>query len=155
MNRTLDKIAAKYKDKAGSGIPLLQEIQQAEGYIKKESLRYIAEKTGIPAAELWSIATFYAMFHLEKKGRHLIRICKGTACHVAGANNLGMAIRMHLGLEEGKNSSDDGLFTIEEVACLGCCSLAPAMTIDGIVYGKLTLKKALSIIDQYARQEQP
>lgn len=149
----LEAIAAKYKDKPGSAIPILQEIQKAEGYINPESLRYISEKTGIPAAELWGIATFYSMFHLEARGRHVIRVCKGTACHVSGADNLASAIRTHLGLTEEKITSDDGLFTIEEVACLGCCSLAPVMMIDDAVYGKLTFRKALSILNKYIPAE--
>ncbi|MDD3715681.1 MAG: NADH-quinone oxidoreductase subunit NuoE [Candidatus Marinimicrobia bacterium] len=153
MNGTLDAIAAKYKDKSGSAIPVLQEIQKAEGYINPESLRYISDKTGIPLAELWGIATFYSMFHLKARGRHVIRVCKGTACHVSGAENLASAIRKHLDLTEEKITSDDGLFTIEEVACLGCCSLAPVMMIDDTIYGKLTFRKALSVLDKYKTAE--
>ncbi|MDD3095282.1 MAG: NADH-quinone oxidoreductase subunit NuoE [Candidatus Neomarinimicrobiota bacterium] len=153
MKNALEAIAAKYKDKPGSAIPVLQEMQKAEGYISRESLRYISERTGIPAAELWGIATFYSMFHLETRGRHVIRVCKGTACHVSGADNLASAIRTHLGLTGEAITTDDELFTLEEVACLGCCSLAPVMMIDDTVYGKLTPHKAISIIDKYITAE--
>jgi NADH:ubiquinone oxidoreductase subunit E len=149
MNRELDTIIEKYADKAGAAIPLLQELQALEGYVNKDSLRYVSERTGIPAAELWGIATFYSMFRLEAQGKHLIRICKGTACHVSGADNMASAIRTHLKLKDGEMTTENRRFTLMEVACLGCCSLAPVMMIDDTTYGNLNVGKIAKILDSY------
>ncbi len=149
MKLNIDKIITKYKGKNGAAIPLLQELQELEGYLAPESIRYLSEHTGIPVAELYGVATFYSMFYLEPQGRHIIRVCKGTACHVSEADTLGVAIRSHLGLSEGENTTSDGRFTVLEVACLGCCSLAPVIMIGDTTYGKLVVDKIGKILDQY------
>ncbi|MFO7841142.1 MAG: NADH-quinone oxidoreductase subunit NuoE [Fidelibacterota bacterium] len=149
MKNGLDQIIEKYKGQKGNAIPILQELQIKEGYLPEESIRYISEKTNIPAAELFGIATFYSMFRLKPRGRHIVRICKGTACHVSGADTLSSAIRTHLKLSEEDDTTADGRFTLLEVACLGCCSLAPVVMIDDSTYGKLTSDKVVKILDQY------
>ncbi|MDZ7797143.1 MAG: NADH-quinone oxidoreductase subunit NuoE [Candidatus Marinimicrobia bacterium] len=149
MTNGLDQIIEKYKGQKGNAIPILQELQIREGYLPEDSIRYISEKTNIPAAELFGIATFYSMFRLKPRGRHIVRICKGTACHVSGADTLSFAIRTHLKLFEEDDTTDDGRFTLLEVACLGCCSLAPVIMIDDSTYGKLTSDKVVKILDQY------
>ncbi len=149
MEINIDKIITKYKGKNGIAIPLLQELQELEGYLAPESIRYLSEHTGIPVAELYGVATFYSMFYLEPQGRHIIRVCKGTACHVSGADTLGVAIRSYLGLSEGENTTSDSRFTVLEVACLGCCSLAPVIMIGDKTYGKLAVDKIGKILDQY------
>ncbi len=149
MANYLDRIITKYRNIQGNAIPILQELQEKEGYLSEASLRYISEKTNIPAAELFGIATFYSMFRLKPQGRHLIRTCNGTACHVSGADTLAAAIRTHLNLRETENTTDDGRFTLLEVACLGCCSLAPVVMIDDTTYGKLSAEKIIRILNTY------
>ncbi len=149
MNNEILNVIKKYEGLPGSAIPILQEVQEIEGYISKDTIRDITEHTGIPSAELYGIATFYSMFRLKPQGRHTIRICKGTACHVSGADTLSSALRTLLKLPENENSTEDGKFTLLEVACLGCCSLAPVIMINDNTYGKLSSDKLAKILDKY------
>ena len=146
MNNEILNVIKKYEGKKGAAIPILQDVQEIEGYISKDTIRFISD---IPAAELYGIVTFYSMFRLKKQGRHLIRICKGTACHVSGADNLESGLRTILHLPEGESTTDDGKFTLVEVACLGCCSLAPVMMVNEDTYGKLASDKLSKILDKY------
>ncbi len=134
----LDAILSKFKDRHGALIPLLQEVQLLEGYLKKETMKYIADQMSISAAEIFGVATFYSMFRLKPQGKHVVRVCKGTACHVSGANVILNAIKEHLKLEGEEDTTEDTMFTVMEVACLGCCSLAPVIMIGDQTYGKLT-----------------
>lgn len=149
MNNEILNVIKKYEGKQGSAIPILQEVQEIEGYISKDSIRYISEHTGIPSAELYGIVTFYSMFRLEAQGRHIIRICKGTACHVSGADTLGSMLRTLLKLSDDASTTEDGRFTLLEVACLGCCSLAPVIMVNEDTYGKLASDKLAKILDKY------
>ena len=146
----LDAILSKFKDKHGALIPLLQEVQQLEGYLKKETLKYVSEQMGFSAAEIFGVATFYSMFRLKPQGKHVVRVCKGTACHVSGANSILTAIREHLKLEEDNDTTVDSLFTVMEVACLGCCSLAPVIMIGDQTYGKLTPEAIPGVLGKFA-----
>jgi NADH-quinone oxidoreductase subunit E len=149
MNNNIIEIIQKYEGKQGSAIPILQEVQAIEGYISKDTIREISEGTGIPSAELYGIVTFYSMFRLEPQGRNIIRICKGTACHVSGADNLGSMLKTVLDLKDGASTTKDGRVTLLVVACLGCCSLAPVMMVNEETYGKLTSDKLEKILDKY------
>jgi len=149
MNKQILNVIKKYKGVRGAAIPILQEVQEIEGYISQDSIREISELTGIPSAELFGIVTFYSMFRLKPQGRHIIRICKGTACHVSGADTLSSMLRTLLELPEEENTTDDGRFTLMEVACLGCCSLAPVIMINEDTYGKLASDKLEKILDKY------
>jgi len=146
----LDAILTKFKGKNGALIPLLQEIQTLEGYLKKETLKYVSEQMGISAAEIFGVATFYSMFRLKPQGKHVVRVCKGTACHVTGANAILNAIREHLKLTDGEDTTGDTLFTVMEVACLGCCSLAPVIMIGDQTYGKLTPESVSDVLKKFA-----
>lgn len=146
----LDAIIYRYRDKKGSLIPMLQEVQDLEGYLCPATMRYIAAKTDIPVAEIYGVATFYSMFRLKEQGKHIIRICKGTACHVSDADSIKDALVQSLGLEPGQDTTDDFRFTLLEVACLGCCSLAPVIMIDDQTYGKLTPEAIPGILEKYA-----
>jgi len=128
----------QYDGKSGILIPVLQALQEEFGYLPEPALSYTAEKTGVPLAEVLRVATFYASFSLEPQGEHLICVCMGTACHVKGAPRILEALRRELGLVEGQQTSDDMKFTIRPVRCIGCCSLAPAITIDQDAHGRLT-----------------
>ncbi|HNV62805.1 MAG TPA: NADH-quinone oxidoreductase subunit NuoE [Candidatus Cloacimonas acidaminovorans] len=145
----LDKILAKFQDKKGSLIPLLQEVQKERGYLSRETMQYLADKMEIPSAEIFGVATFYSMFRLKPQGKHLIRVCKGTACHVSDADGIKKAVMDALQLSEEENTTADMQFTVMEVACLGCCSLSPVIMIDGRTYGKLTPGAIPAVLKQY------
>ncbi len=130
-------------------IPLLQEIQKRHGYLSQELVEAVAEEIKIPASRLYGVATFYSQFRFAPIGKHLIRVCKGTACHVAGAEKVYSIISEDLKVDEGGTTAD-GLFTLESVACLGCCSLAPVVMIDDNIYGKLSPAKMGKILKEYA-----
>ncbi len=145
----LDRIIDKYRDRKGFLIPLMQDMQNAEGYLSRDSMRYITERLNVKVAEIYGVATFYSMFRLKPLGKHIIRVCKGTACHVSGATTIGQAVRTALNITEQEDQTSDGMFTYLEVACLGCCSLAPVMMIDNTTYAKLTSEKVSSIIQAF------
>jgi len=130
----------------GSLIAILQKAQELYGYLSADLMDYIAERTGIKPAKILGVATFYSQFKFSAVGRHLIMLCQGTACHVNGSSEIQETISSHLGIAEGETTKD-GLFTLNSVACLGCCSLSPVMMIDGEAYGSLTPAKALKILD--------
>ena len=113
----------------------------------------LLEKLGVSIAKVYSVATFYENFSLEAKGRHIIKVCAGTACHVRKSGPIYDAVYDYLGLSGKKKTSDDGLFTLETVACLGACGLAPVMTIDGEVHAKMTPESALAILEELRRKE--
>ena len=131
-----------------NAIPLLQEIQRRLSYLPEELVEAVALESGIPFSVLYGVATFYSQFRFTPQGKHRIRICKGTACHVAGAEMISAVITQELGIAEGE-TTEDLLFSFESVACLGCCSLAPVVMIGETVYGKLTTTKIKSIIKEY------
>ncbi len=126
-------------------IPLLQATQLFYGYIPQEAFAMISEATGVPVADIYGVATFYAQFRLKPVGKNIIKVCHGTACHVQNANAISDALKETLQIPEGE-TTPDGLFTLESVACLGCCSLAPVMMIGDDTHGKLTGKTASRIV---------
>lgn len=135
----------KFKNKKGNLIPLLQGTQQIYGYIPKAAFLKISQETGLELSDMYGVATFYAQFRLKPVGKHIIKVCHGTACHVQNANMITEALQEHLEVKDGETTKDR-LFTLESVACLGCCSLAPAMMIGDDTYAKLTGKEAVNIV---------
>lgn len=148
----LDEILAKYDGIEGSLISILQDAQEAYGYIPAPMIKYISAKTGYKEAKIYGVATFYAQFRMEPIGKYLIMLCKGTACHVNGADGIETALNEELGIQDGE-TTEDGLFTLENVACLGCCSLSPVMMVNDETYGSLTPDKAKKIIRQIKAEE--
>lgn len=148
----LRSLIRPFRNQAGVTIPVLQAIQGDLGYLPPESFDLIAEEIGIPASKAYGVATFYAQFRLYPVGEHIIKVCDGTACHVEGSATIAATIRDELGLTEG-HTTEDRLFTVEEVACIGCCSLAPVMMIDDTVYGNLNLDKLQKALDEYRKPE--
>jgi NADH-quinone oxidoreductase subunit E len=148
----LDPIVEKYRGKKGVSIPLLADIQKTVGYIAEEAVEYVSRKLDLPAAELYGVATFYAMFRMQPEGKHVVRLCRGTACHVQGSARIGEQLQRHLGITEGETTSD-GVFSLQYVACLGCCSLAPVMMVDGEVHGRLTPEKAVDVLESYRTRD--
>ena len=147
------EIVEAYECDPSNLIAIMQEIQSEYKYLSEEALTLIAEKLGISTAKVYSVATFYENFSLEAKGRHIIKMCQGTACHVRKSQPIYDAIRDYLGLTGKKKTSADGMFTLETVACLGACGLAPVMTIDGEVHAKMTPEAALALLEQMRKEE--
>lgn len=147
----LAEVLEKYGKVPGSLITILQKTQDIYGYLSLDAINYIALKTGIKPAKIYGVATFYTQFRLKPIGKNLIMLCQGTACHVNGAKAIEEAISEHLSIQDGE-TTEDGLFTLNNVACLGCCSLAPVMMIknsDGDeTYGNLTKDSARSALDE-------
>ena len=134
-------------------IAIMQEIQAEHSYLSEQVLTLIAEKLGVSTAKVYSVATFYENFSLEPKGKHVIKVCAGTACHVRKSGPIYDAIYDYLALSGKKKTSADGMFTLETVACLGACGLAPVMTIDGEVHAKMTPEAALALLEQIRKEE--
>jgi NADH-quinone oxidoreductase subunit E len=141
----IDHLIEKYKGKKGNMIPLLQGTQETFGYIPRAAFEKLAKETGLNLSEMYGVATFYAQFRLNPVGKHIVKVCHGTACHVQNANAITEAIQESLNVKDGE-TTEDNLFTLESVACLGCCSLAPVMMIGDETYGKLTGTEAVKII---------
>ena len=140
------------KEQSGSLIPLLQSAQETYGYIPEKAIHYISELVGIPAAEIYGVITFYSQFRLKPLGKYVIRICEGTACHVNGAKNIVGAIQDELNISIDE-TSEDGMFSLLSVACLGCCSLAPVITINEETHGNLTADKTKKLLKKYKTLE--
>ena len=148
----IDSLINKYKNYKGNMIPLLQGAQEIYGYLPYQVFIKISEETGIKLSDMYGVATFYAQFRLQPVGKHIIKVCHGTACHVQNANSITDALQEMLKIKDGE-TTNDRLFTLETVACLGCCSLAPVMMIDGETYGKLTGPNASKIVKNIELQE--
>ena len=141
----LDPTLKKYSGARGSLIAILQEAQDIFGHIPLGLIEHIANKTGERPAKVQGVATFYTQFRSEPAGRHRIMLCQGTACHVNGSDAIYNALSATLDVADGGTTADGG-FTLTNVACLGCCSLSPAMTVDGVTYGSLTPEKAVAAL---------
>ena len=135
----LDEVFVKYEGKKGALIPILQRAQAIYGYLPVDVLQCIADRLDISLGKVYGVTTFYAQFYLEKKGKHTVRVCDGTACHVKGAPALMSVVKQEFGVEPGE-TSPDGELTEEIVYCLGSCALAPAAVLDGQVMGRLRPK---------------
>lgn len=141
----LNPVLDQYANIPGSLITILQHAQEIYGYLPTDVLWHVAEKTGIKPAKVLGVATFYTQFRFKPVGKYLILLCQGTACHVNGAKFIETALEEELGIQDG-DTTDDGLFSLKTVACLGCCSLSPVMMINDETYGSLTPAKAKEII---------
>ena len=134
-------------------IPILQKVQDAYGFLPEDIMRYIANELEISPARVFGVATFFAHFATTPKGKHIVRVCNGTACHVKGSATVINMVRDVLKLKPGQDTTEDGLFTLECVSCLGACGLAPVMVIDETVHGQITAQKAAQFIDEVRKQE--
>ncbi len=150
--KLMGTVFEKYASVPGSLITILQQAQDIYGYLPEDVLYEIADKTGIFPAKVLGVATFYAQFRLQPIGKYLIMLCEGTACHVNGAEGILKAISDKLGIADGE-TTQDGLFSLKTVACLGCCSLSPAMMINEETYGTLTPEKVRVILDELRAKE--
>lgn len=143
----LTPILNEYKNIEGSLITILQKAQEIYGYLPVDLLQHIAKETGIKPAKIMGVVSFYTQFRRNPVGKHVITLCQGTACHVLGSSTIERAITEHLGIKDGE-TTEDGLFTFINAACLGCCSLAPVMMIGNETYGNLTPESTKEILTQ-------
>ncbi len=146
--KDIDEILRQYPPHERSTIAILQDIQERYNYLPEEAFPRIARYIGVGEARLYGVATFYENFSLEPKGRYVIRCCDGTACHVRGSIPILEKLRKELGLSEKKKTTDDMIFTVETVSCLGACGLAPVMTVNGKVYPAMTPEKAAELLSE-------
>ncbi len=151
--RRVCKILDQHGYRPAGLIPILQAIQHEYQYLPEEILNFVATSLDVPPARVFGVATFYAHFALEPKGKHVIRICDGTACHVKQSLPILSAIHEKLGTSEKQKTSSDALFTVETVACLGACGLAPVVVIDEQVYGAMTPERAAALVDEIKMRE--
>ncbi len=142
------EIVLPWKKRRGSTIPVLQEVQKEFGYLPEDALMVVSREMKIRPSELYGVATFYSQFHLNPRGRHIIRVCRGTACHVRGSLAILDRLKKTLQVEEN-GTTEDLRFTLEPVACLGACGLAPVMMVDEDTHGRLTPDKVMEILNSY------
>lgn len=152
MNRSVEDILNEHPNaKRDSLIPILQEVQECQGYLSRESIATIGNHLGLPASKIYGVATFYNQFRFAPNGQYHIQVCRGTACHVKGSAKVLEAMKQELKLEPG-NTTRDGLFSLEVVACIGACGLAPVIAINGEFYAGVTPDKVRSILKSYRRK---
>jgi len=147
-----DEVMKDYTGEESQLIPLLQKLQGAYGYLPRDVIERLSEKTGIFVSQIMGVVTFYAQFRLEPIGKNIVKICFGTACHVIGAENIADAICRELGITLG-GTTEDRMFTVESVACIGCCSLAPVIMINDETHGRLTPDTARSTIREFSQRQ--
>lgn len=145
----LDAILEKYQGMKGALIPVLQEAQDAYGYLSKEVIEHIGEHLDIPVSQIYGVVTFYSQFHLNPRGRNIIRVCQGTACHVRGGKAILEAVQKQLNIKAGQ-TTPDLRFTLETVACIGACGLAPVMMVNDDTHGRLTQDLIPEILAKYS-----
>ncbi len=150
----VDAILEKYTDRAGMVIGMLQDVQGAFNYLRQDALLYLAEKSGVPLSRLYAVARFYHAFSLKPRGRNIIRVCLGTACHLRGGAHIADAITRELGIASGETTKDMQ-FTFERVNCLGACALAPVVTVNNKYYGQMTVGKMTKLIEELSKRPEP
>ncbi len=144
----LDKVLDEYVGKKGALIPVLQKAQDIYGYLPADALKEISRRLQIPLSKIYGVCTFYAQFHLKPRGRNIIRVCLGTACHVRGGAKIAEAVTNATGIKDGE-TTEDLRYTFESVACLGACGLAPVMMVNDDTHGRLTPDKVKGLLEQY------
>jgi len=149
----IDTILEKYQGQDGALIPILQDAQYLYGYLPEDVLTHISRTLKVSMSRIYGVVTFYSQFNLAPRGRHTVRVCRGTACHVRGGKSVRKAVQQFLGIRENENTADLN-FTFETVACLGACALAPVLLVDKNYYGKLTPTKVEQILKRYISKEE-
>jgi len=147
----IDSIIGSYREQRWGLIPLLHEIQEVVGYIPPEAVPRIARGQGLFPSQVQGVITFYSQFYTTPRGKNIVRVCRGTACHVRGAKTILKLVKQHLGIEEDETTPDME-YSLETVACIGCCALAPNMVINKTIYGHMNPKKVTSILGHYGGQ---
>ena len=148
---SITEIVARYPKNRGSLISILQDIQAAYGFLSEQAIDDLEKLIGISSSEIYGVATFYTQFRFQPPGKFTIQVCQGTACHVRGAARILQELQQVLGVNPGE-TTEDGQFTLEQVACLGCCALAPVVAVNGKVYASMTPTKVNAVIEEYRKQ---
>lgn len=148
IEKECQQILDRYKSEGGSVISILQDMQETFGYIREDAINWISERLNIPSSNFYGVATFYAQFYLKPRGKNIVTACCGTACHVKGSGPIIEKLREDLKIPEGEDTSKDGRFTLESVACVGACSIAPVFIANKKVFGKVTSDKAEDMIKE-------
>jgi len=147
-----NQVIDKYIDMHGALMPVLQGIQDAYGYVPEPCVHLVAERLNIYTSQIYGVLTFYAQFHLEPRGRYIVRVCMGTACHVKGAGRIGDTLKDRLGIGHAE-TTEDLKFTAEYVACIGACGMAPVIMVNDDTYGSMSVKKMDEVIDKYKKMD--
>lgn len=142
-------ILDKYHKEGGSVISILQDMQEEFGYVKEDVINWFSEKLNIPASNFFGVVTFYSQFYLKPRGKNIVTACCGTACHIQGSESIIDRMRADLAIAEGEDTTPDGQFTFENVACVGACSIAPVVIVNKKVYGGVNADKASAILRDY------
>lgn len=148
----IDEVCAEYKGRKGATIPVLQKVQEHYGYLSSEMIDRIGENLNISSHTLYGVLTFYAQFYTTPRGKYVIRVCRGTACHVKGSGRISEVVKEEFGISNGETTSDIK-FTLEEVSCIGACGMAPVIMINDKTYGNLTPEQARTIFKEYAQKQ--
>jgi NADH-quinone oxidoreductase subunit F len=148
----VDRAVEEIGREADRVVPILQAIQSHYRYLPEEALERVCEISDITPAAIAGVSTFYAQFRHQPVGKHVVHVCHGTACHVKGSGLIHDALHTHLGIREGETTDDEGNYTVQKVACLGCCTLAPVLEIDGVTYGHVTPRKVSSVLADFLRR---
>lgn len=154
MEESLYRILEKYEKHEGNLISLLQDIQAYYGYVPEEVVYWFSEKLEVPPSRFFGVATFYAQFHLKPRGKNIVSVCCGTACHVKGGTKIAERIQKDLGLSSEGETTPDGRFTLEVVRCVGACSLAPVVIINDKVYSEMTVDSSSKLIKRIIKEEE-
>jgi NADH-quinone oxidoreductase subunit E len=147
----IDAILEKHGPAEQSLIAVLKDIQNQYGYLPQEALRHVSEKLAVPLSKIFCIATFYSSFSLEPQGKNVISVCQGTACHMKKGDEVVSSLTRALKLGSDRKTSPDGAFTVEKVRCMGCCSIAPAVQVNGEHYGQVTQNSVANILRKYGK----
>jgi len=147
------KLIEKHGRKRGALIPLLQDVQKEYGYVPEEAIDLISKELNIFPVEIYGVLTFYAQFYLTPRGKHTIRVCQGTACHVMGGKQILDYLSRKLEIKDGETTKD-GVFSLERVACLGCCGMAPVVQVDDDFYGNCTIQTMDEMLEKYRKGEE-
>jgi NADH-quinone oxidoreductase subunit E len=148
MREKIMPVLQSHQRKRESLIPILQEVQGVLGYLPEEAITEIAQFLGMSRSDIYGVASFYAQFRFERQGRHSVKVCQGTACHVRGGKRIMGEVKQQVGIEPGQTTADYN-YSLEKVACFGACALAPVMVVDGTVYGRMTTPIIKKILSQY------
>lgn len=153
----IETVARKRREEGGKVtgddlIPILQAVQEAYGYLPLQVLGWVSERTGIPTSRMYGVITFYSQFSTEPHGKHTVRCCRGTSCHVGGGKRIIDVVKSILGIDDGE-TTQDMLFSFETVACLGTCAISPVMVVDNVYYGKMTPQRAEQVLQHLMKEE--
>jgi len=150
LRERLMPVLAPYRGQRGALIPVLQKVQGELGYLPEEAISEIANFLGLTRNEIYGVASFYAQFRFERQGEYMVKVCQGTACHVKGSHRILEEVQDELGITSGQ-TTEDSRFSLERVACVGCCALAPVMLVDSVVHAKMTVAEAKKILDSFGK----